>query len=59
MGWMSNATPRPLYLPKCPGTDCIGGWVGSGSVWTAAESLTPEPEFDPRIVHPVASRYTN
>jgi len=29
MGWVVNATTRPLYPPgKIPGTHCIGGWVG-------------------------------
>ena len=28
MGWVVNATPRPLYPREGPGTQCIGGWVG-------------------------------
>jgi hypothetical protein len=28
MVWMVNATIRPLYPPECPGTHCIGVWVG-------------------------------
>jgi hypothetical protein len=29
MGWVVNATPRPLYPPgKGAGTHFIGGWVG-------------------------------
>ena len=28
MGWVVNATPRPLYPQERPGTRCIGGWVG-------------------------------
>ena len=28
MGWVVNATPRPLYPLERPGTHCIGGWVG-------------------------------
>ena len=28
MGWVVNATPRPLYPQERPGTHCIGGWVG-------------------------------
>jgi len=28
MGWVTDATPRPLYPRERPGTDCIGGWVG-------------------------------
>ena len=27
-GWVVNATPRPLYPLKRPGTHCIGGWAG-------------------------------
>jgi len=33
------------------------GWA-PGPVWTDAENLPP-PGFDPRNVHPVASRYTD
>ena len=29
MGWVVNATPRPLYPRERPGTHCIGGWMGS------------------------------
>jgi len=28
MGWVVNATPRPLYPRKRPGTHCRGDWVG-------------------------------
>jgi hypothetical protein len=28
MGWVVNATFRPLYPGERPGTHCIGGWVG-------------------------------
>jgi hypothetical protein len=28
MGWVVNATPRPLYPRERPGTHYIGGWVG-------------------------------
>jgi hypothetical protein len=28
MGWLVNATPRPLYPRERLGTHCIGGWVG-------------------------------
>ena len=33
------------------------GW-DSGPVWTGTENLAP-PGFDPRIVQPVGSRYTD
>jgi hypothetical protein len=35
----------------------IGGWV-PGTVWRVRKILSP-PGFDPRIVHPLASRYTD
>jgi hypothetical protein len=28
MGWVVNATPRPLYPRERPGTHFIGGWMG-------------------------------
>jgi hypothetical protein len=28
MGWVVNATPRPLYPRERPTTYCVGGWVG-------------------------------
>jgi hypothetical protein len=28
MGWVVDATPRPVYPRERPGTHCIGGWVG-------------------------------
>ena len=28
MGWVVNATARPIYLLEKPGTHCMGGWVG-------------------------------
>jgi hypothetical protein len=37
MGWVVNATPRPLY----PGTHCVGGWVGPRAGWTGGENLAP------------------
>jgi len=29
MGWVVNATPRPLYPRERPGIHCTGGWVGT------------------------------
>jgi hypothetical protein len=48
------------FLP--PGKDPVPfvqetGWV-PGAVWTSPEISHP-PEFDPRTVQPVASRYTD
>jgi hypothetical protein len=28
MGWVVNATPRPLYPRERASTQCIGSWVG-------------------------------
>ena len=56
MGWVVNTTPRPLSPGKetrYPLYRRLGG-----PVWTAAENLAP-PGFNPRIVQPVASRYTD
>jgi len=51
----------PAALP--PGKDPVpivqeAGWA-PGPVWIGAENLAPPPGFDPRIVQPVASRYTD
>jgi hypothetical protein len=45
MGWVVNATPRPLYPRERTSTRCIGGWVDPGPVWTGGE-------FDPRPSNP-------
>ena len=59
MGWVVNATPRPLYPLKRPGTHCIGGWVGPragmdrrgkshphrDSITGHVESLTTAPQL--------------
>ena len=52
-------TPRPhLTLGKDPIPILHeAGWA-SGLVWIGAENLSP-PEFDPRTVQPVGSRYTD
>ena len=58
MGWVVNATPRPLYPGKtrCPlhtRLDGPQGWSGR------VRKISPPPGFDPRTVRPVASRYGN
>ena len=58
-GWVVSATPRPLYPREKPGTHCIGGWVGLRAGLDRCGKIRPPPEFDPRTVHPVASRYTD
>jgi len=39
MGWMVNATPRPLYSRERPGTHCTGGLVDPRAGWTGVEYL--------------------
>ena len=58
-GWVANATPRPLYPRERPGTHCTGGWVGPRAGLDGCEISRPPPEFDPRTVQLVASRYTD
>jgi hypothetical protein len=59
MGWVINATPRPLYSwekTHYPLYRKLGGTQGqSGRV----RKISPTPGFDPRTVQPVASRYTD
>jgi hypothetical protein len=55
-----NITPRSLYLPERDPVPIVqeAGW-GQGTVWQGAENpLPPTPVFEPRSVHPVASRNT-
>jgi len=55
MGWVVNATPRPLYPRERPGTHCIGGWVGPTASLDGCGKSRPPPGFDPRAVLPVAT----
>ena len=59
MWWVVNATLRPLYLHEKTGIRCVGGWLGLRIVLEKCGKSRPKPWFDPRTVHPVASRYTN
>jgi hypothetical protein len=59
MRWVVNATPRPLYPRKRPGTRGIGGWVGPQGLSGRARKISPVQGFDPRTVQTVASRYTD
>jgi hypothetical protein len=45
MGWVFNATPRPLYPWKRPGAHCIGGWVGPKAGLDVSENLDPPPRI--------------
>ena len=51
----------PAALPprERPGTHCTGGWVGPRAGWDGCGKSRPPPGLDPRIVKPVASRYTD
>ena len=53
--------PAALTPGKRPGIRCIGGWVGprAGLDGCGKSRPPPSPEFDPRTVQPVASRYTD
>jgi hypothetical protein len=52
--------PQPLFTPRKDPVPIVqeAGWA-PGPVWTGAENLAPPPGFDPRTVHPLASRYTD
>jgi len=56
MGWVVNATPRPLYPRERPGTHRTGGWVGPRAVLDECGKSRPPLGFDPRTVQLVASR---
>jgi len=59
MGWVVNATSRPLYPREGPGTQCVEGQVGPrASLDWCGNSHLPLG-FDPQTVQPVASRYTD
>jgi hypothetical protein len=55
MGWVVNATPRPLYPRERPINHCTGGWVGPRVGLDRCGKSHLPPEFDPRTVQPVAT----
>jgi len=58
-GRVVNATLRLLFFQERPGTQCVGGWLGSrAGLGECGKSRLP-PGFDPWIVQPRASRYTD
>ena len=59
MGWVINATPRPLYPQERPRTHFIGGWVGLSAILDWYRKFRPAPGFDPWTVQPVAGLYTD
>ena len=63
MGWVVNATPRPLYPRERPDTHCIGGWVspragleGCGKSRPGRDSI-PGPSSPQRVAVPIANTY--
>ena len=58
MGWVFNATTRPFYPRKRPGTHCIGGWVGPTAGLDGCGKSRLLPGFDPRTAQPVSNHYT-
>ena len=58
---VSGQRHAPAALPagKRPGTHCLGGWVASRSGMDWCRKSRLPPGFDPRIVQPVARRYTD
>ena len=56
--WMVSIAPRPLYPREITDTNCSEGWVGLRAVLDGNE-IWPSPGFDPRIVEPLVSCYTD
>ena len=48
-----------LLLGKRPGTRFTGAWVGPRVRLGVCGKIRPIPGFDPRNVHPLASRYSD
>jgi hypothetical protein len=55
MGWVVNATPRPLYPRERPGTH-TGGWVGPRAGLDGCGKPRPHSILGPE---PVTIRYTD
>jgi len=58
MGGQRHA-PAAFLPGKQPGTHCTGSWADPRARLDECEKSRPPPGFDPRTVHPVASRYTD
>ena len=57
MGWVVNATTRPLYPQEIPSTHCGGRRSRSGRVQKI--SPPPPPGFDPRTTQPLTINYAD
>jgi hypothetical protein len=51
--------PAALPSGERPDANCTGGWVGPRTGLNGCRKSRPPPGFDPRTIHPVASRCTN
>jgi hypothetical protein len=56
---MVDTTIRPLCPRKWPGTQRKGSWAGPRGQSGRVRKFLFSQEYDPRIVQPVASRYTD
>jgi hypothetical protein len=54
MGWVVNATSRPLYPREKPGTHCLGGWVDPRAGLDGCGKSQLPPGFDPRTAQLLA-----
>ena len=60
MGWVVNATLRPLYPREGSGTPCIRGWVGPWAGLDGCGKISPPTGIrSPDRPVSVASRYTD
>ena len=55
MGWVINATPRPLYPRGSYPVHCRGGRVGPRAGVDRYGKSRPQQEFEPRTVQSVAN----
>ena len=61
MGWVVNATPRPIYPRERPGTLCIGRWVGPRASLDGCgksrlhRDLIPGPSSPSQVIIPTVS----
>ena len=53
MGWVVNATPRPLYPRESPCAHCIGGWVGLRAGLDGCGKSRPHRNLTPRMSSPL------
>ena len=59
MRWVVNATLRPLYPRKRPGTRCIGCWADPRAVLDRCGKYRPPLGLDVQTGQSVASRCTD